>query len=219
MRLFGVALGRGALAAAVLAVALGTAACSAGHQTAAPGPLPSATPWGAINGRALDSLATIRRLELAKHPDSVLVRLGSGAVGSDGRIAVDRGVWQYDFTEPLPNPAVHSWYVSKDGSLEYFDAGTPELWGRPELPDEPAPINSDEAMALALKSGVQPWFDRYPTARAFAIYEILGGRRVWSLFFYQVDSGAPLCQSSTYLDAITGEILLQDLGCLIRALQ
>lgn len=103
------------------------------------------------------------------------------------------------------------WTVGVEGEVTYAGPGIDLL--HLDLTDvqDRLRIDSDQAVEIALRSGGQPFVDRYPGALALGNCRFQGGIPTWQLSFRH---SATLCEPEFWINATDGRLLARNLSCL-----
>ena len=193
----------------LLALTVTLTACGAGPSpvvTPSPTPYPSGTP----SATALENVPLVVGLEkTAGRPGRLVMISASGLTPGDGRIS-EEDRWSYVFADA--NLDLFRWTVRPQGEV-VFEGRTFNLLNL-EMADIQARIriDSDEAVAIALRNGGQRFVDRYPNARALGNCRDQRAVLTWQLSFLDF-SGGTLCRPEFWINAIDGRMLARNVSC------
>ena len=176
-----------------------------GESPTTPDPLPMGTP----NAMALDNLALVRQLERRDRTQTLFTRVTAFAVNPSGRIG-SRNAWTYEFTD-LAVERLYFWDVYSDGRIRAPEGPTPPFGPVTNVDIESMlKINSDRAIAIAMRHGAEEYVKKHEGALVTVMYQIEYGLPVCHMKFWW---SGDYCQWQYWVHATNGDFMAKEEPC------
>lgn len=142
-------------------------------------------------------------------PGRLVMISSSGLTPALGRVSEEEH-WSYVFADASLD--LFRWTVRSQGEVAY-EGRTFNLLNL-EMADIQTRIriDSNEAVAIALRNGAQRFVDRYPAARALGNCRDQRAVLTWQLSFLDF-SGGTLCAPEFWINAVDGRLLARNVSC------